>query len=118
MIATARKTKRARTFSPSEIVKVYSGGVKYQLTSRNPLTAATSAGQRPPTADTSDDEQQEEEQHARQPELVAQLGEQDGQQRRAGDGEHEADRDPPARQRAGRRVARDDERVSRGPRDG
>ena len=39
-------------FSPSLIVNVYSGGVKYQLTSRKPLTAAASAGQRPPTAET------------------------------------------------------------------
>ncbi len=46
----------ARMFSPSPIVKVYSGGTKYQLTSREPPIAAASAGQSPPTPDDRDDE--------------------------------------------------------------
>ena len=50
--ATMRKIASASRFSPSPIVKVYSGGVKYQLASRNPATAAPSAGQSPPMADT------------------------------------------------------------------
>ena len=45
--ATTRKTTSARMFSPSAIVNVWSGGVKYQLTSRKPPTAAASAGPEP-----------------------------------------------------------------------
>ena len=41
----------ASRFSPSAIVNVWNGGVKYQLTRRNPATAAASAGQTPPTAE-------------------------------------------------------------------
>ena len=75
--------------------------MKYQLTSRMPLTAARSAGQRPPSAAVHDDEQQEEEQDARQADLPAQVGEHVGEHGRSEDGEHEAERDAPLRQRGG-----------------
>ena len=88
-------------FSPRSIVNVCSGGVKYQLTSRMPLTAERSAGQRPPSAAVHDDEQQEEEEDARQPDLPAQVGEHVGEHGRSEDGEHEAERDAPLRQRGG-----------------
>ena len=45
------KDRSASRFSPCSIVNVCTGGVKYQLTSRNPTTAAVSAGQTPPTAE-------------------------------------------------------------------
>ena len=50
--ATARNTNNARRCSGWPTVKVWSGGVRYQLTRRNPSTATTSAGHRPPIADT------------------------------------------------------------------
>ena len=45
-----RPTARAGSH-PRSIVNVCTGGVKYQLTSRKPTTAAVSAGQTPPTAE-------------------------------------------------------------------
>ena len=92
-------------FSASLIVSVWSGGMKYQLTSRKPPTAAASAGQSPPTADDDDDEQEEEQHHARQPELLPELREQPrsgaaARPRRAA----KPSADAAARQRGGRRV--------------
>ena len=47
---TATKAVSATRFSPSAIVKVWSGGVKNQFSSRKAATAATSPTARPPTA--------------------------------------------------------------------
>jgi hypothetical protein len=47
--ATVTNSSRASRFFGSPIVKVCSGGVKYQLTSRLDATAASTAGQNPPT---------------------------------------------------------------------
>ena len=56
---------RARTFSPSAMVQVWIGGVKYQLTARNPASAATSAGARPPTAEMMTTNKQVQHEHRR-----------------------------------------------------
>ena len=82
---------RARTFSPSAMVQVWIGGVKYQLTARNPASAATSAGARPPTAEIDDDEQQVQHEHGRQPDVVAELGEERGERRQPDEREQPGD---------------------------
>ena len=50
--ATAEEDHEGEHVLGSPMVHVCNGGVKYQLTSRKPPTAATSAGQRPPSAET------------------------------------------------------------------
>ena len=50
--ATVTNSSSASRLLPSAIVSVCTGGVKYQLTSRLAITAATTAGQNPPITAT------------------------------------------------------------------
>ncbi len=51
-VATTRNVTSAMRFSPSAMVKVWIGSVKNQLTDSDETTAATRAGQSPPTMAT------------------------------------------------------------------
>ena len=112
--STTTNTTRASKFSPCEIVHVWMGGVKNQLASRKPATAATTPGTIPPIAPTVDDEEQEEQQHRFEADVVAHLDEREREQGEADPGEHPTDDLTPPRQRRtpGRGGRRDGSRSS------
>ena len=94
---------RARTFSGSPIVHVCSGGVRYQLTSRNPPSAASERGPEAAEGRDRDHEQQEQEERAGRRHLVARVRQSPREERGADHRERESQRHAPARQRARRR---------------
>ena len=101
-IATATYTSRATRFDGSATVNLPTGGVKNQFSRRNPPTAAASAGSIPPISATRTVAARNSRTVERQPVLVVQPGQHQGE----GDGDDEGG-DPagelPARAERGER---------------